>query len=56
VASPFLTMFGRTDRVTACACERNGEIALPQLLHLQNGASVVEKVRAEEGRRASLMR
>jgi hypothetical protein len=56
VASPFLTMFGRSDRVTACACERNGEIAPPQVLHLQNGASVVEEVRAEEGRRASLMR
>jgi hypothetical protein len=56
VASPFLTLFGRSDRVTACACERNDAIALPQLLHLQNGASVVEKIRAEEGRLAALLR
>ena len=56
VASPFLSMFGRSDRVTACACERNGDIALPQLLHLQNGASVVEKIRAEQGRLSELLR
>ena len=35
VGSYFLTLFGRSDRVTACACERNGEVTLPQLLHLQ---------------------
>jgi len=55
VASPFLTLFGRSDRVTACACERNGEIALPQLLHLQNGSSVVEKIRNDQGRLAELL-
>ena len=35
--SYFLTLFGRSERVTACACERNGEVTMPQLLHLQNG-------------------
>jgi hypothetical protein len=52
--SYFLSLFGRSDRVTACACERNGEVTLPQLLHLLNG-SVVEKVRAGDGRLAKLL-
>ena len=55
IASPALSMFGRSDRVTACACERSGDIALPQLLHLQNGASVVDKIRSEHGRLAALL-
>src|SRR5258708_2039478 len=49
VASYFLTLFGRSDRVTACACERNGEVTLPQLLHLQNGDATVKKTRADDG-------
>jgi hypothetical protein len=48
--SYFLTLFGRPERVTACACERNGEVTMPQLLHLQNGESVVTKIRAMDGR------
>src|SRR5262249_37764828 len=36
-ASYFLTLFGRSDRVTACACERSDDVTLPQLLHLRNG-------------------
>ncbi len=35
--SAFLKMFGSSERVTACACERNGDVTLPQLLSLQNG-------------------
>jgi hypothetical protein len=56
VESHFLKLFGQSDRVTACACERNGEVTLPQLLHLQNGASVVEKIRNPEGRLAKLLK
>src|SRR5262249_45466904 len=56
VQSFFLTLFGRSPRVTACACERSGEVTMPQLLHLQNGASVVEKVRSAEGRLAKLLK
>jgi len=48
--SYFLSLFGRSERVTACACERNGEVTMPQLLHLQNGESVVQKIRSGEGR------
>jgi hypothetical protein len=56
VSSYFLTLFGRSDRVTACACERNGEVTLPQLLHLQNSDDMVKKIRAEEGRLATLLK
>jgi hypothetical protein len=44
--SYFLELFGKSDRVTACACEREGEVTLPQLLHMQNGDSVVRKIAA----------
>jgi hypothetical protein len=54
--SYFLTLFGRSLRVTACACERNGEVTLAQLLHLQNGDSVVQKIRAPAGRLGSLLK
>jgi hypothetical protein len=42
-ASHFLRTFGRSDRVTACACERVGEVSLPQVLHLIGG-EVTNKV------------
>ena len=32
--SYFLTLFGKSERVTACACERNGEVTMPQLLRV----------------------
>lgn len=54
--SYFLSLFGRSERVTACACERNGEVTMPQLLHLQNGDSVVQKIRAGEGRLANWLK
>ena len=42
--SYFLRLFGRSERTTACACERTGDVTLPQLLHLQNGQSVTGKI------------
>jgi hypothetical protein len=42
--------------VTACACERMGEVTLPQLLHLQNGEEVPKKIRANDGRLARLLK
>lgn len=54
--SYFLTLFGRSERVTACACERNGEVTMPQLLHLQNGDAVVRKIRSGDGRLAKLLK
>ena len=56
VASYFLTLFGRSERVTACACDRQGDVTLPQLLHLTNGAEVQGKVRSPDGRLARLLR
>jgi hypothetical protein len=53
--SYFLTVFGRSERVTACACERNGEVTMPQLLHLMNGESISAKVHSREGRLQKLM-
>jgi Protein of unknown function (DUF1549)/Protein of unknown function (DUF1553) len=35
--SYFLRTFGRSDRVTACACERAADVSLPQVLHLIGG-------------------
>ena len=55
VSSYFRTLFGRSDRVTACACERNGEVTLPQLLHLQNGDTMTKKISAADGRLKSLL-
>jgi hypothetical protein len=53
--SYFLTQFGRSERVTACACERRGEVTIGQLLQLQNGSGVIEKIKHDEGRLAQLM-
>ena len=48
--SYFLGLFGRSERVTACACERSGDVTLPQLLHLINGDELLRKISADEGR------
>jgi len=55
VSSYFLTLFGRSERVTACACERSGEVTLPQLLHLQNGEELNKKIQHPEGRLKELI-
>jgi hypothetical protein len=54
--SYFLTLFGRSGRVTACACERSGEVTMPQMLHLQNGESVLFKIRAMDSRLTKMLR
>lgn len=54
--SYFLTLFGRSDRVTACACERTGEVTLPQLLHLSNDEKLISSIRSENGRLAGLLK
>src|SRR5439155_999171 len=37
-------------------CERTGEVTLPQLLHLQNGDSVLKKIGADDGRLNALLK
>jgi hypothetical protein len=56
VQSYFLALFGRPERITACACERTGDVTMPQLLHLENGHTVHDKIRAPQGRLARLLR
>ena len=56
VGSYFLTLFGRSDRVTACACERKGEVTLPQLLHLHNGDDMQRQITAGDGRLAEFLK
>lgn len=53
--SYFLSLFGRSERVTACACERNSAVTMPQLLQLQNGG-ILQKIRAGDGRLAALLK
>jgi len=48
-ASYFLATFGRSARVTACACERNDDVNLTQLLHLQCGTIVTAKLPDKNG-------
>lgn len=55
VASYFLTLFGRSNRVTACACEREGEVTLPQLLNLRGGEELEKRLNAGDGRLAALL-
>lgn len=56
VSSYFLTLFGRSDRVTACACERSGDVTLPQLLHLNNGEEITRKLGEADGRLGRLLK
>ena len=56
VGSYFLSLFGRSDRVTACACERKGEVTLPQLLHLHNGDDMQRQITAGDGRLAAILK
>jgi hypothetical protein len=55
VDSYFLKQFGRSERVTACACERRGEVTIAQLLQLENGEAVLGKIQHGEGRLNALL-
>jgi hypothetical protein len=54
--SYFLRLFGRSDRVTACACERQGDVTMSQLLHLQNGDTISRKIEAGSGYLAAMLK
>jgi hypothetical protein len=56
VQSYLLDTFGRPERVTACACERSGEVTMPQVLHLINGESLNRRIADGDGRLAHLLR
>lgn len=56
VKSYFLSLFGRSERTTACACERSGDVTLPQLLFLQSGDDLMGKLNQDQGRMKELLR
>lgn len=56
VKSYFLTLFGRSERTTACACERSGEVTLPQLLFFQSGDDLMNKLSQDQGRLKQLLK
>ncbi len=49
VASSFLAAFGRPERLSTCSCERSAEPSVAQALHLANGGTLNDKLRAAEG-------
>lgn len=51
----FLGLFGRSQRESACTCERSEEPNLAQILHLQNGPEIEEMLRHPRGRIARLL-
>jgi hypothetical protein len=49
VNSYFLQVFGRPVRVTTCECERSSEPSVQQALHIINGETLNQKLRAPGG-------
>ncbi|MGV3724245.1 MAG: DUF1549 domain-containing protein [Actinomycetota bacterium] len=56
VGSYFLTAFGRPQRVQTCSCEREEEPNVAQALHLSNGDTINNKLRAKEGTVSALVK
>jgi hypothetical protein len=47
VVSPFLDAFGRPERSQTCSCERQQDSSVGQALHLNNGKTLNDKLRAK---------
>ena len=56
VENYFLQTFGRNQRRIVCECERSDEPTMVQVLHLSNGATLNEKLRAPNNRLARLLK
>jgi hypothetical protein len=50
VVSQFLEAFGRPERTQPCACERQQDSSVGQALHLNNGQTLNDKLRAKDSR------
>jgi hypothetical protein len=50
VISRFLDAFGRPERTQTCACERQQDSSVGQALHLNNGQTLNDKLRAKNSR------
>lgn len=55
IRSYFLKTFGRNERAITCDCERSNQPSMVQVLHLSNGDTLNEKLRAEDGRVQQLL-
>jgi hypothetical protein len=49
VNSYFLTVFGKPPRIITCECERSSEPSITQALHIINGETINQKLRAPNG-------
>lgn len=56
VNSYFLQVFGRPPRITTCECERSSEPSVQQALHIINGETLNQKLRAPGGLVDSLIK
>jgi hypothetical protein len=50
LVSQFLEAFGRPDREQTCSCERQQDSSVTQALHLNNGKTLNDKLRAKDSR------
>jgi hypothetical protein len=50
VASRFLDAFGRPERSQTCSCERQQDSSVAQALHVNNGRTLNDKIRAKDSR------
>lgn len=56
VTSPFLSLFGKPQRMEACECERDNGSNMLQALHMINGNSILSRVSNPNGRPAQLLK
>ena len=56
VENYFLQTFGRNPRRIVCECERSGEPTMIQVLHLSNGITLNEKLKAPGNRLDKLIK
>lgn len=55
VASYFLKAFGRNTREITCECERSEEPSMVQVLHISNGDTINQKLKATDNRIGKLL-
>ena len=55
-SSALLAVFGRPERITACACERTSDVNLTHTLHLLGSDPNLQKITAAHGRLALLLK
>jgi hypothetical protein len=56
VVSRFLDTFGRPERSQTCSCERQQDSSVTQALHINNGQTLNDKIRAKNSRIESWLR